>query len=115
MDHALRIIDRGMILDAARHALHLHAWLTSPDFDQEGDIQRAEAALATFSRVTPLLAAALGAHAWLDGGGERPPLRAAVIRHWRRHHLLRASVPLTGAAALRPDTRWTSTPGLRCF
>ena len=106
MDHALRIIDRGMILDAARHALHLHAWLTSPDFDQEGDIQRAEAALATFSKVTPLLAAALGAHAWLDGGGERPPLRAALIRHWRRHRLLRAPVPLTGAAALRPDTSW---------
>ena len=49
MDHALRIIDRGMILEAARHALRLHAWLTSPDFDQEGDIQRAEAALATQS------------------------------------------------------------------
>jgi hypothetical protein len=95
-----------MILDAARHALHLHAWLTSPDFDQEGDIQRAEAALATFSRVTPLLAAALGAHAWLDGGGERLPLRAALIRHWRRRRLLRGPVPLTGAAALRPDTSW---------
>ena len=106
MDHALRIIDRGMILEAARHALRLHAWLTSPDFDQEGDIQRAEAALATFSRVTPLLAAALGVHAWLDGGGERPPLRAALIRHWRRHRLLRDPVPLTGAAALRPDTPW---------
>jgi hypothetical protein len=49
-----------------------------------------------------LLAAALGAHAWLDGGGERPPL----IRHWKRHHLLRDPVPLTGAAALRPDTSW---------
>jgi hypothetical protein len=106
MDHALRIIDRGMILDAARHALHLHAWLTSPDFDQESDIQRAETALATLSRVTPLLAAGLGAHAWLDAGGGRPPLRAALIRHWRRHRVLRAPVPLTGAAALRPDTPW---------
>jgi hypothetical protein len=57
-------------LDAARHALYLRAWLTSPDFDQEGDIQRAEVALAAFSRVTPLLAAPLGAHAWLDGGEE---------------------------------------------
>ena len=78
MDHALRIIDRGMILDAACHAFHLHGWLTSPDFDQEGEVQRAEAALATFSRMTPLLAAAIGAHAWLDGGGERPSLRAAL-------------------------------------
>ena len=108
MDHAGRIIDRGMILDAARHALDLHGWLTSPDFGQEGDIQRAEAALVTFSRVAPLLAAAVGAHAWLDGGGERPPLRAALIRHWRRHRLLRDPVPLTGAAALRPDTPWNT-------
>jgi hypothetical protein len=53
-----------------------------------------------------VLAAALGAHAWLDGGGERPPLRAALIRHWRRHRLLRDPLPLTGAAALRPDTPW---------
>jgi hypothetical protein len=49
MDHALRIIDRGMILEAARYALRPHAWLTSPDFDQEGGIQRADAALTTSS------------------------------------------------------------------
>ena len=106
MDHALRIIDRGMILDAARHALDMHAWLTSPDFDQEGEVQRAEAALATLSVATPLLAAARGAHAWLDGGGERAPLRAALIRYWTKHRLLRAPAPLTGAAALRADTPW---------
>ena len=37
MDGALRIIDRGAILAAARHALDLHQWLVAPDFDQEGD------------------------------------------------------------------------------
>ena len=36
MDGALRIIDRGVILAAARHALDLHQWLVAPDFDQEG-------------------------------------------------------------------------------
>src|SRR5450432_1068726 len=47
MDHAMRIIDRGVIFDAARHALTLHQWLTVPDFDQEGEVQQADAALAT--------------------------------------------------------------------
>ncbi len=106
MDHALRIIDRGMILDAARHALNMYAWLTSPDFDQEGDIHRAQAALDVHVGTTPLLAAALGMREWLDGGGERAPMRAALIRHWTRHQLLRAPVPLTGAAALRPNEPW---------
>src|SRR4051812_26305420 len=41
MDGAVRIVDRGAILDAARHALALHQWLTAPDVDQEGAIRRA--------------------------------------------------------------------------
>ena len=107
MDHALRIIDRGMIFEAARHALRLHQWLTLPDFDQEGEIQHAAATLvAAEAGATPLLAAAHGLHAWLDGGGARAPMRAALIRHWTRHGLLRAPVPLTGTAALRPGTPW---------
>src|SRR5271169_2206554 len=46
MDGALRIVDRGEILDAARHALALHQWLVAPDFDQEGEVQQAEQVLA---------------------------------------------------------------------
>lgn len=46
MDPYLRIIDRGQITDAARTALGLHQWLVEPDFDQEGEVQRAEAVLA---------------------------------------------------------------------
>src|SRR5271157_5149012 len=30
MDGALRIVDRGKILDAARHALALHQWIVAP-------------------------------------------------------------------------------------
>src|SRR5689334_20428934 len=45
MDGALRIIDRGAIFAAARHALTLHQWLTEPDFDQEGQVKQAETAL----------------------------------------------------------------------
>jgi len=107
MDHAMRIIDRGVIFDAARHALTLHQWLTVPDFDQEGEVQQAEAALARpEARISPLLSAALGVHAWLDRDGTRPPMRAALVRYWTRHCVFRAPVPLTGAAALRAETPW---------
>src|ERR1700751_343464 len=106
MDGALRIIDRGVIFDAARHALTLHQWLTAPDFDAEGEVQRAENHLAECTELvdTPMLAAARGLHAWLDSGGARAPIRAALIRFWVRHRVLRAPIPLTGAAALRADT-----------
>ena len=109
---ALRIIDRGAILAAARHALDLHRWLTAPDFDQEGDVQRAERVLAAAaSGATPLLAAATGLHAGsmataTAGGGARPPIRAALVRLWTHHRLLRAPVPLTGDRALHPDMPW---------
>src|SRR5271163_3450069 len=71
MDGALRIIDRGAILAAARHALDLHQWLVAPDFEQEGDVQRAAQVLAdaAASGATPLLAAATGLHTWLSGDG----------------------------------------------
>jgi hypothetical protein len=106
MDGALRIIDRGMIVDAARHALALHQWIPAPDFDQEGEVIAAERALdhpSATATAAPLLAAAFGMHAWLSRGGTRPPMRAALIRHWMRHRLLRAPVPLTGPRALSAD------------
>jgi hypothetical protein len=116
MDHTLRIIDRGLIFEAARHALALHQWLTTPDFDQEGEIRQAEAVLATpEASVSPLLSVALGVHAWLDRGGMRPPIRAALIRYWTRRRLLRAPIPLTGAAALRVDTSWKIDAWLPVF
>src|SRR3984885_5414408 len=105
MDHALRIIDRGVIFDAARHALTLHQWLTVPDFDQEGEVKQAEAVFEiSRGHFGPLLSAALGTHAWLDQDRMRPPIRTALVRYWKRHHLLSAHVPLTGARALRAET-----------
>ena len=127
MDGALRIIDRGAILAAARHALDLHQWLVAPDFDQEGAVQRAEQVLAATaaSGTTPLLAAATGLHAWLGdgssngdghrGGGARPPIRAALVRFWVSQHLLRVPVPLTGDRALRPDTPWQRDTWMPAF
>jgi hypothetical protein len=109
MDGALRIVDRGAILEAARHALELHQWLVAPDFDQEGAVQVAEVDLATYNAGPPLLTAAVWLHAWLGRnghGGGRPPARAALVRFWTKHRLLRAPVPLTGARALRAEASW---------
>ena len=117
MDGALRIIDRGMVFDAARHALILHQWLAAPDFDQEGEVQRAEQALAASagSDGSVLLAAAHGMHAWLDQGGSRPPIRAALVRGWMRHHLLSVPVPLTGPKALAADVSFAAAAWLPAF
>src|SRR5271166_6144887 len=64
MDGALGRVDRGSIIDAARVAFDLHQWLTAPDFDQEGEVRRAEAHLAgCVTNGVALLAAANGLHA----------------------------------------------------
>jgi mRNA-degrading endonuclease toxin of MazEF toxin-antitoxin module len=124
LDGALRIAERGAVLDAARHALSLHQWLTAPEFDEEGEVQLAERHLAGFAGrgETPLLAAAHGVHAWLNGGGlsgagggARPPIRAALVRFWTRHRVLRAPVPLAGAGALRPEMPWALSAWMPAF
>jgi hypothetical protein len=116
MDPYLRIIERGQILDAARAALALHQWLAEPDFDQEGEIQRAEAVLAARSRnLPPLLAAGLGFREWIEAGETRTPMRVALVRFWTRQKLLRLPVPLTGAAALRPEQNWDAEAWLPAF
>ena len=133
MEHALRIIDRGAIFAAARHALDLHQWLVAPDFDQQGEILRAEEFFQlSGDQAAPLLNAAMGMHAWLDQGGNwenstgaagekptgwgtRPPIRAALIRHFTRHRLLHLPVPLSGPTALRADTPFDQATWLPIF
>jgi hypothetical protein len=82
----------------------------------------------------PLLGAARDLHAWLgagrsgeadhpggcgrdDGGARwtRPPIRGALGRFWTRQKLLRAHVPLAGAAALRTETPFDWAPGAPAF
>jgi hypothetical protein len=107
MDPYLRIIDRGEILDKARTALALHQWIVEPDFDQEGEVQRAGAVLARQpTSLHPLLAAANGFREWIDSGAARAPIRSAMVRSWRKRQLLRVPIPLTGVAALRSDVSW---------
>ncbi|MDR3488999.1 MAG: hypothetical protein P4M05_29340 [Bradyrhizobium sp.] len=107
MDPYLRIIDRGRIRDAVRTALGLHQWFCEPDFDQEGEIQRAEALLASLpASLPPLLAGAQGMRRWIDGHEARAPMRAALVRFWTKRQLLRMPIPLTGAAALGAEASW---------
>ena len=128
MDGALRIIDRGAILAAARHALDLHQWLVAPDFDQEGAVQQAEQVLAVPPRPAPprcsppppactpgSAATATAGDDGHGGGGARPPIRAALVRFWVTQRLLRAPVPLTGDRALRPDTPWQPDTWMPAF
>ncbi len=116
MDFALRIIDRGDILDKARFALGLHRWIVEPDFDQEGEVQRAEAMLALQPQsLPPLIAGAKGLWDWIESGETRPPMRAALIRFWRKRRLLRLPMPLTGAGALVAEQNWDPDSWLPAF
>ena len=111
-DGARNLAEAGAVFEAGRTALALHRWLTAPGFDDEGEVRAAAAALREGpSTGVALLDAAAGAWRWLDRGGARPPLRAALVRHWVRTGTTRAPLPLTGAAALRADAApggWTA-------
>lgn len=116
MEFELRIIDRGQIFAAARHALELHGWLVDPDFDQEGDVQRAASHLeAEANHGGTLLTAGAAVHRWLDQGGARAPIRTALVRHWRQRGVFSLPLPLTGAAALQPEKPWVRDAWLPAF
>jgi hypothetical protein len=111
MDRSVEIIDRGSIFAAARHALGLWRWFAEPDVDQSEAIGCATAALSASDRASPLLSAAFGVHAWLDRGGERSALRAALALYWQRRGRMRLPCPLlTGAKALSSETPWAIEP-----
>ena len=116
MDPTLRIIDRADILESAKTALTLHQWIVAPDFDQEGEGQRAEALLARQpASLPPLIAAAQGFRDWIERGETRPAMRSALVRFWRKRRLLRLPVPLTGAAAMRSEQSWERDRWLPAF
>ncbi|WP_439548900.1 hypothetical protein [Falsiroseomonas sp.] len=116
MAGALSIAEAGGVFEAGRTALTLHRWLTAPDFDEEGEARQAVAALAASTAMgVTVLDAAHGAWRWLEDGGRRAPLRAAMTRHWVSSGLLRAPLPLTGAAALRAEADWDLPGWTRAF
>jgi hypothetical protein len=103
------LIDRGAVFAAAHHAFGLYRWFVEPDQAQRAAIAGAVAHLDSAAEGhPPLLGAALGLHAWLDKGGERPPGRAALAAYWLRRGVTALPCPLlTGARALRAEVPWT--------
>ena len=101
--------DRGAIFAAARHAMALYQWSSRPDNAQQAAINAAAAHLTMVAgRHSPLLGAACAVHTWLDQGGERPPMRAALARYWVDRGVTARPCPLlTGAAALAAAVPWT--------
>jgi hypothetical protein len=108
LDHMPVMLDRGLLFAAARHAFDLYRWFSAPDEAQRAAIRQAADHLQTAGGAySPLLGAALAIHAWLDQGGERPPLRAALAVYWRARGVTALPCPLlTGAAALGADIPW---------
>jgi hypothetical protein len=102
------LIDRGAVFAAAQHAFGLYRWFVKPEQTQRAAIAGAAADLeAVGDSHSPLLGAALGVHAWLDKGGERPPVRAALTMYWMRRGVTALPCPLlTGARALRTEVPW---------
>jgi hypothetical protein len=104
---AQSLAEAGAVFEAGRAALALHRWLTAPDGEEEAQIGAALRALqASTTTGVVLVDAAAAAWRWLEAGGARAPLRAGLPRHWTATGLLRAPLPLTGAAALRAEVAW---------
>ena len=108
VDHVPPMLERGLLFAAAQHAFALYRWFVQPDRAQQDAISAAEAHLeAGADGQSPLLGAALAVHAWLERGGERPPLRAALVRYWLRRGVTALPCPLlTGAGALAAEIPW---------
>ena len=108
LDPAAAPVDRGAIFEAARYALNLYRWYSAPDEVRRSAIGDAAGHLVTAADGhSPLLGAALAVHAWLDRGGDRPPLRAALAEYWVHGGVTALPCPLvTGAAALAPEIPW---------
>lgn len=113
LDRAPSLLERGAILAAARHALDLYQWFANPRAAQRGEIEKAaDHLVAIADRHPPLLGAGYAVHDWLDDGGERPPLRAALAVYWVHRGVTTLPSPLlTGAAAFaagipRERDRW---------
>jgi hypothetical protein len=111
------LIDRGAVFAAAHHAFALYRWFSGPDEAQQATIAEAAACLDSVAGGhTPLLGAAFGVHAWLDRGGERPPLRAALAAYWVQRGVTPLPCPLlTGARALHAEVPWAREPWLGHF
>jgi hypothetical protein len=111
------LLDRGLVFAAAQHAFGLYQWFVKPDRERRAAIAEAAAHLDSVAGgYPPLLGAAFGAHAWLDRGGERAPLRAALAAYWLRRGVTPLPCPLlSGTGALRAEVPWAHEVWIGCF
>jgi hypothetical protein len=94
-------LDRGMTFAAARHALDLYRWRVGPGAARQEETARSLAYLQERAAAhSPLIGAAAGVSAWLDRGGGRGAMRAALGHYWVERGLSRLALPLSAAAAL---------------
>jgi hypothetical protein len=101
-------LDRGVTFAAARHAFDLYRWHVHPDEDRQHQILDAAAHLKDASAPhSALVGAALGVHSWLDRGGGRAPMRAALAHYWVECRIARLPLPFSATAALSAETPWT--------
>ena len=101
-------IDRGATFAAARHALDLYRWRVHPGDERQEEVARAARHLEEAAGAhSPLIGAAIGVHAWINGGGGRGAIRAALSRYWIERGVSRLPLPLSGATALSAETPWT--------
>ena len=116
LDAGETLTDRAHLFASARYALDVHQWLAEPDFDQEGEIQRAAQAIAAASAADgPFLAAGRAMHAWIDADQSRQAMRTALARHWRRCGLFTLPMPLIAAASLAAEAPWALDEWLPVF
>src|SRR5271154_5072808 len=108
LDQMPALIDRGILFAAAQHAFMLYRWFCGPDAGQRAAIEQAAEHLERVGGAhSPLIGAALAVHAWLDAGGERPPIRAALALYWQHRGVTALPCPLlTGGQALGAETPW---------
>lgn len=110
------VFERGSSVDAAHAAFVQYQWLVKPDEAQCNAIENALGWLSEHSKASgPLLGAATAFHAWVEAGHARAPMRAALIRHWRRTDILHFPLPLVGARAFASDVPWKSSEWIPFF
>lgn len=100
--------ERGTEIDAVRAAFTQYQWLANPTGLQRKAITQARAVARPLTqRLGPFVGSALAFRHWIEDGESRAPFRGALMEIWRESGVLRAPLPLTGAAAFRSGTSWS--------
>lgn len=100
--------ERGSEIDAVRAAFTQYQWLARPTGLQRKAMTQARAVARPLTQsLGPFVGSALAFRHWIEDGESRAPFRGALMEIWRESGVLRAPLPLTGAAAFRSGTSWS--------